>query len=151
MKVLRLALICAFAFLAISQSCVDADKALDDQGQGEKLVQQLWTDMKEGNIEAIEGYIAEGFQSIHEDGARNRDEEVQLIKGLNLGDYSLSKCKVTRDGPVLIVSYFVSVEETIDGERLTSAPAARLSAWLQTEDTWQWIIHANLKPLKTEN
>lgn len=148
MKFLRLMLICTFAFLVISQSCVDADKSKDEQIQGEKLVRQLWTDMKEGNMKAIEGYIASGFQSIHEDGARDRDEEIQLIKGLNLGNYTLSKFKVTRDGPIVIVTYFVSVEETINLEHLTPEPAARLSAWLEKDGEWQWIIHANLKPLK---
>jgi len=148
MKLWRLVVICAFAVLVVSQGSVVADEPTEEQSQGEELVQQLWSDMKEGNVEAIEGYIAEGFQSIHEDGARDRDAEIELIKGLNLGDYTLSEIKVTQNGSAIVVTYFVSVEETIDGEVLSTEPAARLSAWVEIDDEWQWIIHANLKALK---
>ncbi|MCP4628265.1 MAG: hypothetical protein GY850_32830 [bacterium] len=48
-----------------------------------------------------------------------------------------------------MVLYFVSVEETIKGKRLSATqPAARLSAWLKTDSGWKWIIYANLRSLK---
>ncbi|MCD6318372.1 hypothetical protein J7M02_04835, partial [Candidatus Aerophobetes bacterium] len=56
-----------------------------EMGLGETLVRQLWEDMKEGNITRIEDYIAPGFQSVHWDGSRDRNEEIQLIKNLDLG------------------------------------------------------------------
>jgi hypothetical protein len=148
MKMLRLVLILALTFLIINQGSVFAAEPTDEQSQGVKLVNQLWSDLKEGNIEAIEEYIVPGFQSIHEDGARDRDAEIELIKGLDLGDYTLTDLKVTQNGPVIIVTYFVSVEETIGDKRLSTKPAARLSAWLKSNNEWQWIIHANLKALQ---
>ena len=42
----------------------------------------------------------------------------------------------------------VSVEETIEGKRLSTKPAARLTIFLKTDSGWQWIAHANLNPLK---
>lgn len=115
---------------------------------GEKLVRQLWADMKARNMAAIEKTIAQGFQSAHEDGARDREEQIKLIQGLNMGDYILSDIKVTRNGPVIVVTYSVSVAETIEGKRLSTRPAPRLSVFLQTDKGWQWISHANLRPLK---
>ena len=97
---------------------------------------------------ALKKMMAPGFQSVHRDGARDRKEEFQLIKGLNFGKYTLTNFKVTQNGPVVIVTYFVSVEETIKGKRLPATkPAARLSAWLKTDSGWKWIIHANLRSL----
>ena len=148
MKALKWIFIVVSVFLVINQGVVFAAESADEAGLGKKLVQQLWTDMKAHNLEAIKKYIAPGFQSIHEDGTRDREGELQLIKELKLGEYLLSNFKVTRNGPVIIVTYFVSVRETIDSKRLSLKPAARLSAWLKTESGWQWIIHANLKPLK---
>ena len=148
MRVFKLALILFFAFPAVNSGRVMAGEPAGEIGLGEKLVRQLWADMKAKNIEALEKMIARGFQSVHEDGARDRAEEIRLVKGLNLGDYTLSDFKVTRNGPVIVVTYFVSVPETIDGKRLSIKPAARLSAWLKTGIGWQWIAHANLNPLR---
>ncbi len=63
---------------------------------GEKLVRQLWVDFKAPNIDAIEKQMASGFQSAHQHGAHNRDQEIALIKGVNLGEYTLSDFKVTQ-------------------------------------------------------
>jgi hypothetical protein len=92
--------------------------------------------------------MASGFQSAHQHGAHNRDQEIALIKGVNLGEYTLSDFKVTQTGPAVIVTYLASVEETIEGKRLGSQPAARLDVFLETDRGWQWITHANLRPLK---
>lgn len=148
MKMLKVVLIAVLVFLFVNQGIVFAGEPAGEPSLGEKLVRQLWVDMSAQNIKAIEKYIAPGFQSVHEDGARDRMGQIDLIKGLNIKKYTLSNFKVTQDGPVVIVTYFVSVEETIDGKRLSAKPAARLSAWLKTDSGWQWIIHANLKPLR---
>jgi hypothetical protein len=148
MKTLKAVLVVIISLLFVSQGIVFAGESAGEPNLGEKLVRQLWVDMSSKNIKAIEKYIAPNFQSIHDDGARDRIGEIDLIKGLNIKKYTLSNFKVTQEGPVLTVTYFVSVGETIDGKRLSAKPAARLSAWLKTDSGWQWIIHANLKPLR---
>ena len=148
MKILKVVMTLALALLFISQVVQASQEPEAELSLGEQLVRQLWADMKARNIEAIEKMIAPGFQSVHEDGSRDREAEIELIKGLDLGEYTLSDFVVTENGPVIVVSYFVSVEETIEGESLSTEPAARLSVWLNTNGVWQWIIHANLKQLK---
>ena len=146
MNLLKLALIISFMFTTFT---VVANKAVvDEKGVGEKLLRQIWTDMKKPEIKVLEKTLAKGFQSVHQYGANNRKQEIELIKGLNLGEYKLSKIKITRNGPVVIATYFVSVAETIKGKRLLNKPAPRLSIFLKTADGWKWIAHANLKPLK---
>ena len=146
MKILKSLPVFISMFLIASQiALADQESPLE---QGKKLVRQVWADMKAGNIEAIEKWLAQGFQSVHQDGTRNREQEIELIKGLNLGEYTLTDFTVTQNGPVIIVTYFVSVAETIDDKRLSSTPAARLSGFLKTDDGWKWIVHANLKPLE---
>ena len=145
LKVLFVVLI-ALGFLYMS--CAKQPEPVSESNLGEKLVRQLWADLETNNIEAIEKMIAPGFQSIHQDGARDCAQEIELIKNLDLGEYTLSDFKVTENGPVIVVSYFVSVQETIEGERLSSEPAARLSVFTKIEDEWQWLAHANLKSLK---
>ena len=39
---------------------------------GEEMEKQMWEDIKAKNWKAVENKIAEGFQSVHPDGARDR-------------------------------------------------------------------------------
>ena len=147
MKIKKVVLVLIVSFLCITQVALAEQEPLSVLEQGEKLVRQAWSDMKSGNIEAIEKYIAQGFQSVHQDGSRTREQEIKLIKNLNMGEYTLSNFMVTQNGPVIIASYFVSVEETITGKRLSSKPTPRLSIFLYTASGWQWITHGNFKSL----
>jgi len=47
---------------------------------GEKLVRQLWADIKDRNTEGAGKMIAQGFQSVHQDGARNREQTSLLLR-----------------------------------------------------------------------
>ena len=114
---------------------------------GEKLVRQLWSDFKRNNREVFENWIADGFQSIHQDGSRNKAEQITLLMNLNLGDYTLSNFKTTQNENIVIVTYTVSVHETIDGKVLPTAPAQRLSIFQKIDNDWKWIAHANLNPM----
>lgn len=148
MNVGKLVVIMTVVFLVICQSDAIAQECTTELNLGEDLVRELWNDFKMQNMSALESKIAPGFQSMHEDGARDAQAQLKLLKELNLGEYILSNFKVTQVGPAIIVSYFVSAEETIEGKRLSTKPAARLTIFLKTDSGWQWIAHANLNPLK---
>ena len=111
---------------------------------GEKMEKQIWEDIKAKNWEAVESKIADGFQSVHPDGARDRAAEISLIKNLNVGETALSDLKSAVNGDNIVVTYMISAQETIDLERLPTKPAPRLSVWKKGASGWQWICHANL-------
>jgi len=148
MKVLKLILILTITVLFASQTVLADQEVVTEKCLGEKLLLQLWSDMEKPDMEAIEKTISKGFQSVHQYGASNYEQEIELIKGLKLGEYTLTDIKITQDGPVIVATYFVSVEETIKGKVLSKQPAPRMSVFLQTDSGWKWIAHANLKPLK---
>jgi hypothetical protein len=114
---------------------------------GEKMEKQMWEDIKAKNWKAVEDKIAEGFQSVHPDGARDRAGEISLIKNLDVGQVALSDFKSTMNGDNIVVTYMISAQETIDLERLPTKPASRLSVWKKGNSGWQWICHANLTPI----
>jgi hypothetical protein len=115
---------------------------------GEALVRQVWSAMKANDMATLGDMMAPGFQSVHEDGARDKAGELALVKDLALGDYDLSEFKVAEAGEALIVTYRVVVEETIDGKRLAKAPAMRLSVFVRVDGAWKWAAHANLRPVQ---
>jgi hypothetical protein len=114
---------------------------------GEKLVRQLWTDFKSNDREVLEKWTAQGFQSVHEDGASVRDQEINLLMNLNLGEYTLDQFQTTQDGNVVVVTYTVATTETIAGKVLPKATAERLSVFMYDGKDWKWIAHANLNPM----
>jgi len=113
MKKLKWVFIFILTLIAVNLGGMIAGVCAGDRSLGEELVHRLWADVKAGDVVALENMMAPGFQSMHEDGARDRKGELQIIKGVNLGNYTLTNLKVTRNGPVLIVTYFVSVEESL--------------------------------------
>ena len=114
---------------------------------GEKMEKQMWEDIKAKNWKAVESKIAEEFQSVHPDGARDRAGEISLIKNLNVGQVAFNDFRSTVNDDNIMVTYMISAEETIDLERLPTKPAPRLSVWKKGASGWQWICHANLTPI----
>jgi Domain of unknown function (DUF4440) len=115
--------------------------------EGEKMERQMWADFKAKEWKVVESKIAEGFQSIHPDGPRDRAGEISLIEHLNLGQFTLSNFKSTVNGDNMVVTYMIAVQETIDQKRLPAKPAPRLSVWKKGTHGWQWICHVNLNPI----
>jgi hypothetical protein len=115
--------------------------------EGEKMERQMWADFKAKEWKVVERKIAEGFQSIHPDGARDRAGEISLIEHLNLGEFTLSNFKSTVNGDNIVVTYTIAVQETIDQKRLPLKSTPRLSVWKKGTHGWQWICHANLNPI----
>jgi hypothetical protein len=50
------------------------------KNDGRKMERQMWEDIEAKTWKAVEGKIAEGFQSVHPDGARDRAGEISLDK-----------------------------------------------------------------------
>jgi hypothetical protein len=117
--------------------------AFADGSKGEKLLNHLWKDMKEGNVRSIKKYTSPEFQSVHYDGARDRSEELQLIANLHLQSYSLTSIKITEERNVLIITYLAQVQEMINGQPVAST-SPRLSAFEKVKGKWKWIAHASL-------
>jgi hypothetical protein len=114
---------------------------------GEELERRCWQLMHDNNWEEIERFISPAFQSIHEDGARSGLQEIELIRGLDLGHYHLNDFNCTQSDDVIVVSYFVMVPETIDGQQLPGKKSARMSVWHRMGDRWYWLSHSNLANL----
>jgi len=92
----RCVLSVALSLLA-SAVCLRAQETPTAAGasEGEKMEREMWADFKAKEWKVVESKIAEGFQSIHPDGPRDRVGEISLIEHLNLGEFTLSNFKST--------------------------------------------------------
>lgn len=114
--------------------------------QGETLERQRWEYVKNKNWTAVESMIAPYFQLAFYDGARNKDQYVIMAKTANIQDYTLSNFNVTEGPNTSIVTYDISLAETVEGKRITSK-ATRLSVWENNNNKWLLIAHSILIPV----
>lgn len=116
--------------------------------EGEKRVRDLFEKFGAQKWEDVEKLMHPAFQSVHQDGSRNREEEIKMLKGLNIKDINLGNFKVTQDESLLIVTYTVTAKEIIDGKSTLANPAQRLTVFIKTADGWKWLAHANFIAIK---
>jgi hypothetical protein len=99
--------------------------------------------MKNVKTKKIEHYTSYKFQAIHETGAADRTQEMDIIKNLHMTDYSLRDIKATMTHNVIVVTYWAKVTRIINGSsRTTDSP--RLSSFVKIDGKWKWVAHANL-------
>ncbi len=136
------------SFVLLMPSCTED---IPETSTGEGLVFQLWDAFRNQDLEGIKTNMAPGFQSVHYFGANNMDEELELLRGIAIAEYEISDLKITsNEEDLIIATYFVSVAETINGERLSKEPAARMTIFVKDDGVWKWVAHANLKTIKAE-
>ena len=116
--------------------------------EGEKLIIELFEKFRKQQWDDIDAFIHPAFQSVHQDGSRNKEEEIATLKGLHMGEYYLSNFKVTQDPSLMVVTYTVRVQECIDGKHTLTKPSQRLSVFVKLKDGWRWLAHANFIPIE---
>jgi hypothetical protein len=145
----------ALGLIAVSITAAVATQALiasepsgaDDNTLGEQQVEKLWADFAKPDLAAMDQFVAPGFQSLHEDGARDWAEERVLVAELKITPYALSNYKTTRQGDVLLVSYRCQVGETIAAARMSSAATPRLDVFQQINGEWKLLSHVNVRKI----
>jgi hypothetical protein len=118
----------------------------DPNADGEALYREFIAAVAAEDWATVEATLAPDFQSVHTDGARSKAAELELLKLVDLGAYSPSNFTSTRGGDTQVTTHWLSIEESIDGSRLSTKPAPRLTVWRLGDAGWQIIAIANLNP-----
>lgn len=119
------------------------DSEPSSQKIGEKLVRQVFEDIKNEDIPPLKRKMSKNFQAMHSFGISDRAAELKTIKGIKLDKFTLANFNVTRQDKTLIVTYTVKAEEKIKGEKEPKKPVPRLSVFVKTDSGWEWLAHAN--------
>lgn len=115
----------------------------------EKLLNNWFTAMKDGDLDKAGSFLSPQFLSLHTDLiTRNKDEEIALIKNLNMKSFKLSDFKFSKSGDVLVVTFINTGSEMIDGKPTSSKPAGRIAVLQKEGDKWLIIAYANLDKIK---
>ncbi len=119
----------------------------DPNADGEALYREFVGAVAVKDWNAVDAMLADDFQSVHSDGARDKAKEMSMLKGEDVGDLTLTDFTSTRAGDTIVATHWLSVEETINGSRLSTKSAPRLTVWRQGAGGWQIIAIASLNPV----
>lgn len=118
----------------------------DPQADGEALYREFIGAVASKDWSTVDAILAADFQSVHTDGPRDKAKEIEMLKAEDLGQLSLTDFTSTRAGDTIVATHWLSAEETINGSRLSTKPAPRLTVWRHGAAGWQIIAIANLNP-----
>lgn len=134
--------------LATAGSPVMAQESDLDQ-RGAALVDEFISILTQPDAEkqaALADFLADEYQIVRANGT-HMDKVEYVANPASVVEVDISDVHATEAGGVLVVSYVLSVSETLDGvEQETVAP--RLSVFRQDEEgAWQIAAHANFGAL----
>jgi hypothetical protein len=103
--------------------------------------------IREKNWQALEQLLSPACQFVTDHGSIGRTEAMKLMKEMNLGEVRFKDFKVTKAGPNLIVSFWLSASEMVGGKLLSKEFSPRLSVWQRVGPDWQCIAYADFNPV----
>lgn len=113
-----------------------------------KIAQNIiedWFAMMKNDPAQAGRYLAPQFLSVHTDRiVRNKDQEIELIKNLQMKEYHLSGFQFSRSGDAIVVTYNDQGSEKIDNEDINNAPAGRMAVLQKQGKKWLILAYANL-------
>jgi hypothetical protein len=116
--------------------------------QGKVLVQRFFTLLHDGNTKGLSALLTPGFQAVRANGGV-QNKASYLANPPKVGSFTIAKLKGTRSGSiVLVVSYQVTVTETIGGSEQPTGPSPRLSVFQWQKGAWHLAAHANFGAIK---
>jgi Tfp pilus assembly protein PilO len=116
---------------------------LDNPDQtGTELVNQYITLLKNKDVDGLRAFISDAFIIQRADGSN--DEKAAYLQNMpEIGDFKITDVTALQADDALIVRWFLTVDEVINGQTYSKAPAPRLSTFVYDDGSWRLTSHAN--------
>ncbi len=120
-----------------------------DTTKAQTLIESWFAAMKAQQTDKAASFLAPQFVSIHTDGVvRNKEQEIQLMKTLNIGNYKLTDFTFSQSTNIITVTYKDQTSETIDMNAVGTKPAGRMAVLQKQGADWLIVAYANLDTIK---
>ena len=142
---LSTALLAGVLFFAVGCSDSNGDSAAtvqDPGATGTELVNQYIALLKAKDTDGLRRFISDAFIIQRADGSHSQ-KAAYLENFPEIGDYSITDVSALQADSSLIVRWFLTVDEVIDGRRYSGEPAPRLSTFVYQGGEWRLSSHAN--------
>ena len=130
------------AFLALSAGTAVADDSLEETARAALVA---FTEAVISGPEAVEPLLAPEYQIMRSNGV-GYDREGYVMHGVATvsarPDFAHENIFVTAQDDVMVVRYFLSIDETIDGSPVARR-APRLTVFRKIDGAWKVVAHSN--------
>ena len=143
-KLSTLVLAAALVFgIACGGSDGETAATLDNPDKtGGELVNQYVTLLKNKDVDGLRAFISDAFIIQRADGSN--DEKAAYLQNIpEIGEYTITDVTALQANDALIVRWFLTVDEVINGQRYSGEPAPRLSTFVYDDGSWRLSSHAN--------
>ena len=127
--------------LDLQVTVVGEEKTGLDQ-KGSELVKKVFEDLANENFKSLENRFSTNFQGLTPSGMKSRDEGIEMLKKINLKDYTLEDLKVTKQNDVLVITYSAKLKGKIEGNKLHEKKRYFLTTFIKTDSLWKLISGA---------
>lgn len=119
------------------------EPSLDDPtAEATQLLDRYFTALAEKDTQALDEILAPEFQVVRANGTV-QDKAAYLADTPDVGDFSLDQVRATVGEDELVVSYQLTVTETVEGAAQPTGPAPRLTVFDWRDGSWRLVAHAN--------
>jgi hypothetical protein len=112
----------------------------NDRELGKKLTYKLWNDIKD-HKSRVKSYISPAFQETipAEQTRRTAKQELENIRSYDVSKFTITSLRTTRKHDVLVVTYFIQIDEIVNNQTTSLPNTIRLTTWKKVDGKWTWI------------
>ena len=148
LPLLLTALLIAASIAGCGSSSYDSSaSATESNSEGTELVTRLLEDVKTKNKADLEKFLTPNWQLQRATGAPLTKSE--FIDGLpELSRYKIEQVKAREYDDSMSVAFVATTDLVVDGTKFPGTPAPYLSSFIEVDDEWYLLSHANLNKPK---
>jgi len=137
----------AFVFLlAVTSACTffgeHPARSMAEATGGEGLERVFWKNIQTGNWVEVERAIASNYEGETPGGTLDRSATIDQYRGWQLKDFSIGDLKTELNGSTIVVTFTITLNGTVGGQPLPTAPQHMMTVWQQQKMGWVVIAHS---------
>ncbi len=137
-KLVCYTIIASFATIAVSLAAPDKEAIMAK----EKAAWQAFKDKKADDFKKL---VDKDIRCVYAEGVSNMQKELDDMQKWDMKSFTISDFDSFTDEPdVIVTTYKVAVEGTVDGKDMTGTYNAG-SVWKKKKGAWMAIFHTNMK------
>ncbi|MPZ48933.1 MAG: DUF4440 domain-containing protein [Dehalococcoidia bacterium] len=109
---------------------------------GQSLTNEYITLLAQKDLSGLQSFLSDGFMIQRADGSFATKTDY-LTNIPSIGQFTIANVSAKQAGDTLVVRWFLTVDEVINGQSFASTPAPRLSTFVWTDGEWRLLSHAN--------
>jgi hypothetical protein len=132
-------------------SDTDSAARLDNPDEtGAALVNEYITLLQDEDIDGLRSFLSDAFIIQRADGST--DEKAAYLQNIpQIGEFTITDITALQADDALIVRWFLTVKEVINGQPFSGEPAPRLSTFVYQDGDWRLSSHANFNAPESAN